>query len=183
MLNPNDCLLRYISKSDIDLVLSWRNQERIRANMYSDHVITLEEHKNWFSRITNDTSGRYLIFEWRTRPAGFVSVTQIDATHNRAEWAFYLGDTTIPKGAGVAMEYLALEYIFETLRIRKLVCEVFAFNTSVIKMHTRFGFEQEALFKAHAKKGDEFCDVVALAMFGTKWKEQKAELFKMSFST
>ena len=40
------------------------------------------------------------------------------------------------------MEFFALDYAFLTLKIRKLCCEVFTFNSGVIKLHEKFGFDQ-----------------------------------------
>ncbi|MDP2835053.1 MAG: UDP-4-amino-4,6-dideoxy-N-acetyl-beta-L-altrosamine N-acetyltransferase [Pseudomonadota bacterium] len=183
MLNRSDCRLRPMIEADADKVLSWRNQERIRTNMYTDHMITGDEHAIWVHRALADATARYLIFEWQGQPAGFVSITAIDPRQGRAVWAFYLGETTLPRGAGLAMEYLALEFAFEVLAIRKLMCEVFAFNAPVIKLHGRFGFQQEALYKAHARKNDDFVDVVGLALFCADWMENKAGLFKLGFTS
>lgn len=183
MLQRDDCALRTMTREDATQVLSWRNQERIRENMYTDHVIGAEEHQVWVERAMSNERGRYLIFVWRGRMAGFVSITSIDVFQQRATWALYLGETDLPRGAGLAMEYLALEYSFETLGLNKLMCEVFAFNTPVIKLHGRFGFQQEALYKAHAIKNGAFVDVVGLAMFRDDWLESKARLFAMGFDT
>lgn len=183
MLNRCDCRLRPMTEADADSVLSWRNQERIRANMYTDHVITGDEHAQWVRRALADTCGQYLIFEWQGQVSGFVSITGIDPRQGRATWAFYLGETTLPRGAGLAMEYLALEYAFEILVIRKLMCEVFAFNAPVIKMHGRFGFQQEALYKAHARKNDQYVDVVGLALFRDDWIKNSAKLLELGFSS
>lgn len=181
MLNRSDCQLRLMNEGDATLLLSWRNQERIRANMYTDHVIGVDEHLQWIRRAISNEDSRYLIFEWRKRPAGFISLTGIDPRQGRALWAFYLGESTLPRGAGMAMEFLALEYAFETLGIRKLMCEVFAFNAPVLKMHTRFGFLQEALFHAHAQKDGESVDVIGLALFRDAWFEIKVKLVKLVF--
>ena len=183
MLSRCDCRLRLMSEADASMVLAWRNQERIRANMYTDHVIGREEHLQWIRRAIADENGRYLIFEWREHPAGFISITGIDPRQGRAEWAFYLGEPSLPRGAGMAMEFLALEYAFEALDIRKLACEVFAFNAPVTKMHGRFGFQQESHLKAHAKKNGEFIDVIGLSLFRDAFLGNKAELMRIAFSS
>lgn len=181
VLKRNDCELRRMTRDDALQVLSWRNQARIRANMYSDHIIELAEHQLWLEQALSNDRDHYLIFEWCGRSAGFVSITGMNTYQQRATWAFYLGETDLPKGSGVAMEYLALEHAFETLSLRKLTCEVFKFNVSVIRLHTRFGFQQEAIYKSHALKNGLFCDVVGLAMFRDDWFANKGRMYALGF--
>jgi len=183
ILKREECELRRLTREDAPQILHWRNQKRIRENMYTDHIITFEEHMDWIERALHDPCGHYLIFMWRGRMAGFVSITNVDKLQSRASWAFYLGETDLPKGSGVAMEYLALEYAFETIGLRKLSCEVFSFNTTVIKLHDRFGFQQEALYKDHALKNGKFVDVVGLAMFQNAWLENKNRMYSLGFSS
>ena len=43
------------------------------------------------------------------------------------------------------------------------------FNQSVIKLHTRFGFLEEGVFRRHVLKNAMYEDVVALAIFKEEW--------------
>jgi UDP-4-amino-4,6-dideoxy-N-acetyl-beta-L-altrosamine N-acetyltransferase len=149
--------------------------------MYTDHIITPDEHETWFNRALAAPNGVYLIFEIEGRPVGFVSFTNIDNRNKTAVWAFYLGVTDVPRGSGSAMEFLALSHAFELLGVRKLCCEVFSFNSPVVKMHTRFGFKQEAHYVAHVRKGDSFEDVIGLAMFRDDWSLNKNTLRNSCF--
>lgn len=172
----SDYCLRSMNDNDKDRILSWRNTERIRENMYSDHVISEQEHSDWFNRALRDETSRYLIFEVNQRPVGFVSFTNISKTHNRCMWAFYLGEIDVPRGTGSSMEYFALQYVFEELQIRKLNCEVFSFNSSVVKMHEKFGFIKEGNFIAHYLKNNKYEDIICLAIFNDTWKREKETL-------
>jgi len=46
-----ECGLRPIEEGDLATVLEWRNSERIRANMYTDHLISREEHRAGFAKV------------------------------------------------------------------------------------------------------------------------------------
>lgn len=176
-----DCRLRPMAEEDRARVLSWRNQDRIRANMYSDHVISRDEHDRWFDRALTDETAVYRIFEHRERALGFASLTGIDRTNGRSNWAFYLGEADAPRGSGAAMELLMLDEAFGPAGIRKLCCEVFAFNAGVVRLHERFGFEREGLLKAHAFKGDAYQDVVCMARFAEGWSADRAGLMATVF--
>lgn len=178
-----DCQLRPLAEADKDRVLAWRNQERVRINMYTDHVISADEHAAWFREALKSQTAKHFIFEYQAKPVGFVSFTKISQRHRTCVWAFYLGEANLPKGSGAAMEFLALEQAFEHLGIRKLQCEVFVFNAAVIKLHERFGFKREALFEQQYEKHGKYEDVAALAMFDKDWAATKDQLFKVCFSS
>lgn len=173
--------LRTLQQEDLEKVLEWRNSERIRINMYSDHIIDWEEHLAWFSRIKDKQDSSYCICELDQRPIGMIYFTDIDLKNSKSVWGFYLGETDTPPGSGVGMEFLALEYAFEKLEIRKLSCEVFEFNKSVIKLHKRFGFEQEGYFAKQILKNNKYLDVVFLSLFQENWFNNKAKLSKLAF--
>lgn len=176
MLNYGSFSIRTIIPNDKDLILQWRNLERVRCNMYNDHVISQEEHDAWFDRALVDTFSSYLIFLHEEMPIGFISYTNINKLHNRCYWAFYLGETEVPRGAGSAMEFFALDYAFFTLKIRKLCCEVFIFNHGVIKLHDKFGFAHEGKLVEHCAKNGKYEDIVCLAKFGIGWVDEREQL-------
>ena len=66
-----------------------------------------------------------------------------------------------------------LELAFEQLNMQKLYCEVFAFNTSVIKLHQKFGFNIEGIFKQQQKVNGKFVDVYRLGILAAEWFEQR----------
>lgn len=181
MLKFTDITLRPLAESDRERTLLWRNSERVRVNMYNDHIISPEEHSAWFQSALSDENANYLIAEYLCQPVGFVSFTQINRKHDRCSWAFYLGETEVPKGTGSAMEFLALTHAFEVLKIRKLCCEVFVFNSGVIKLHEKFGFVHEGRFTAHYLKNGQYEDIVCLARFGADWANEKQNLKSRCF--
>jgi UDP-4-amino-4,6-dideoxy-N-acetyl-beta-L-altrosamine N-acetyltransferase len=176
-----DYKLRSINDSDKERILTWRNSDRVRRNMYTDHLITPEEHESWCNKIHQDESVDYKIFECEGRSIGLVGFTQINRLHNTCYWAFYLGEVDVPAKSGAVMEFMALDYAFKELEIRKLCCEVFCFNEKVVKMHKKFGFRQEDLFIKHKLKAGQHEDVVFLVMFEDDWTGKKDEMSKLLF--
>jgi len=76
----------------------------------------------------------------------------------------------------VQVEYLVLRYVFETLALNKLWCEVLVENEAVVKLHRAFGFTQEALFRDHVVKNGGFRDVVGLGLLKREWPAAKAAI-------
>ncbi|WLD93086.1 UDP-4-amino-4,6-dideoxy-N-acetyl-beta-L-altrosamine N-acetyltransferase [Alkalihalobacillus sp. AL-G] len=164
--------------SHLDLVLAWRNQKHIRSVMYSEHVISMEHHKNWFQKIHNDKSCIVKVFYMDGVPMGVVNFTKIDHENSKCEWGFYIGNPKAPKGAGTIMGYLALNFIFEELKIRKLSAEIIGINEQSVHYHTKLGFVTEGTLKDHIYKDDSLTDIVLMALFDSEWSRQKVGIHK-----
>lgn len=163
--------LKPMSHADLDLVLAWRNDPRVRANMYTNHVITTEEHHRWFEAASRDPSKRLLMcVDESDVPVGVVTFSDIDQVHKRATWAFYSGESA-RRGVGSEMERLALDLAFGDLGLEKLNCEVLSFNMPVIEFHRKYGFRVEGIFRAHYSRDGVVHDVYRLAHFRKAWLE------------
>ncbi|OPX88181.1 MAG: hypothetical protein A4E53_02127 [Pelotomaculum sp. PtaB.Bin104] len=164
--------LRPMQEFDLDRVLQWRNSDRIRANMFSDHIISEEEHLQWFKQLKKEQNA-YLVFQFNDRPVGLVYFTDIDRYNNKCFWGFYLGETGLPQGAGLLMGYWGLEFVFNDLKIRKLCSEVFAFNTASIKYHKKLGFIEEVLLVKHREKAGQYVDTFIFSLSNDIWEVNK----------
>lgn len=162
--------LRPMVDADLEMVLAWRNRPAVRMNMYTQHTITLAEHTAWWQRNKDHPSQRYFIFISAGDPTGVVSFNDFNSLAKTSFWAFYAAPHA-PKGSGSRMEFLALEYFFQTLHMHKLSCEVLAFNESVLNLHRKFGFQQEGCFEKHALIDGNHIDVHRLALFADSWQD------------
>ena len=177
----SECKLRAIVADDLPKILTWRNSERIRANMYTDHVITPEEHRAWFDRVKGHKGSVFLLFEVQDRPVGLVYFTEIDTANDRSNWGFYLGEENVPRGCGTALGMLGLEYAFTQLKLRKLSGEAFAFNRASLRFHEKLGFREEGRFAEHVLKRGVYEDVFAFALFRQDWLSRRQALEEAAF--
>ncbi|MBK9521659.1 MAG: UDP-4-amino-4,6-dideoxy-N-acetyl-beta-L-altrosamine N-acetyltransferase [Rhodocyclaceae bacterium] len=163
-----NCTLREINAEDLPMVLEWRNAEDVRNNMYTNHVISIDEHQSWWELQSKNPKTRLLIAELDAIAAGVITFTNYTGLEGVATWAFYSGDRT-RRGVGAAMEVAALNYAFDNLQVRKLECEVLDFNMPVIRFHLRHGFRVEGILReAYIRDGKSF-DIYRLAMLKRDW--------------
>jgi len=159
------------------MVLRWRNLPEVAKYMYTDHVITPEEHEKWFQRILKDPTCRYWIIVCDGRDVGLANIYNLDRQNRRCYWAFYIVSPNVRgKGVGSFVECTILHHVFDELQLNKLCCEVLAFNETVTNMHKGFGFKQEGLFREHIVKGEQSMDIVCLAMVRQEWESVKPEI-------
>lgn len=173
----NDITLRKLESKDLEMVRKWRNSEGVYQYMYTDAIITCEQHSEWFNKKNEDQSALLWIIGYEGKDIGLASISEINRTFNSCYWAFYLGDTSI-RGAGIGskVEYNVIEYVFNELGLNKLRCEVFVSNSKVIQMHEKFGFRREAYYRQHICKNGEYQDVVGLALLKSEWAPIKSSM-------
>lgn len=172
--------LRPLGTSDKDKIRIWRNTPDVARFMYTDHPITIEEHERWFHATLQDPKKRYWIIVHENQDVGLACLYDLDSTHRRSSWAFYLADSGLRgKTLGGFVEYAVLQHVFDEIGLHKLCCEVLTSNRTVLALHERFGFRQEGLFREHIFKGGQFHDIVCLAITQPEWYAQRSEIERL----
>jgi len=182
MPGRTDFALRPMTEADLELVLSWRNSKRIRDISYTDHVISMAEHRAWFVRTAQDKSSLHFIFEYTGRPIGVVNITKINHEDKSCTWGFYLGETNLPKGCGSAMGFFALECMFERMFMHDITGEAFAFNEESLAFHKRLGFVEESRKIGGIVKNGKSEDIIIMRLSKESWMKIKPQLEKKFFT-
>lgn len=182
MRAPDSFELRPMTESDLRTVWTWRNSGRIRAVSFADHEITWEEHLAWFERCKRDVRTRQMLFECAGKPTGVVNFTGIDRQAGSSEWGFYIGDQNVPRGSASVMGFLALDYAFSELQLRKLIAQSFVSNDTSVRYHQRLGFREIKGRRGPFKKGGEMLDVMCLELTAERWHDLRPSLEQKLFS-
>lgn len=169
MLSLNDFKLRPITSDDLDMVLRWRNSESVRRFMFNSHIITQKEHTDWFQRILNDSNCEWHIAEFRGKPIGVISITDIRRNDGTCTWGMYIDENVHNLGLGVVMEIIAIDRMVHYHKIRKISGKMLASNRRVMLMHKRFGFREEEVFEKHIRRADKDEVVVKIVLYTDKW--------------
>lgn len=149
--------LRSANNTDKSEILKWRNARHVRKVMINQHIISPEEHDDWWNRVSRDDSVEILIIEEKGIPLGVLTFYDIILSET-AWWGFYLTD----KGGAEAdtfkvwvnLEEIAIVYAFENLRVKTLKCETRASNQRVLLLHQRFMFKEIEKIKLENNSSD-----------------------------
>jgi UDP-2,4-diacetamido-2,4,6-trideoxy-beta-L-altropyranose hydrolase/UDP-4-amino-4,6-dideoxy-N-acetyl-beta-L-altrosamine N-acetyltransferase len=160
--------VRPMQVQDLHTVLAWRNHPAIRQHMLTQHEISLEEHRAWFERSTQDPHKKCLIVEEENVALGYVyfSGVQIGAT---AEWGFYTAPDA-PKGSGKKLGQASLDYAFNNLGLKKVAGHVLAANLGSIKFHQKLGFQSEDLLSTPQSSGNRNPELKSFVLTSEEWK-------------
>lgn len=184
-LNYNDFSQRPVVLEDAAMMLEWRNREPVRRGMFHSRAFTLEEQIPWLrSRIESDSSF-YFIFQFQGRPAGVFGVYDVDPGQGVGEWVYFMGPRfpELPKGAGAAMEFIALDTFFYEVGIRRLWGRTLKSNERVWRIHQRFGFRIEGAMREHAVKDGELIDMLIVGLLEREWRLERERQFPSVFAS
>ena len=140
--------LRMIDSKDTDLIVSWRNNPRIRNNFIYREFFTREIHENWLrTKVDTGEVIQMIICEKLNdnRPVGSVYFRYTDDSKEEAEYGIFIGeDDAAGKGLGSETAKLAVEYAKEVMKVKNLILRVFNYNISAIKSYESAGFVKTA---------------------------------------
>lgn len=136
-------LIRPIVRTDLEMVLAWRNHKNVRMCMLNQHEISKEEHVQWFSSLQTNPSTLVFIVECAMTPIGLAQFKNI-APSFIADWGFYLAPDA-PKGSGMLLGLTTLDYAFSSLHLTKVCGQVLPDNKASIKFHEKLGFQREGM--------------------------------------
>lgn len=175
MSDSADITLVPASEADIWDVLTWRNAPHVRENMYTSEPIDRETHQAWYTAALTDTARELWIIAVGGRKCGLVTLTDIKRTPpSSCSWAFYIGDLdVVGKGVGSGVERRVLERVFARLELDVLRCEVLAFNTPVIGLHRKFGFEETGRIENRITRDGDGIDAICLELTRERWRARQ----------
>lgn len=165
--------LRPMQHSDLEQVLAWRNHPDVRRFMYTQHEITLDEHQKWFEQCSNNAKQHLLIYEENRTPLGFIQIKIIK--DSIGDWGFFASPNA-PKGTGRLFGVLALQFVFEKLKLHKLKGEAIAFNEGSVRYHKNLGFKQEGTMRSEFFDGNIYHDIIQFGLLASDWFAEEREV-------
>ena len=138
--------IRLMTSDDTDLIVKWRNNERVRNNFVYREVFTRQTHENWIeTKVKTGEVVQFIICEKNNdnRPVGSVYFRDIDKDAKTAEYGIFIGeDDAIGKGYGNEAAILATDYARDEMGLKKLILRVFTTNEAAIKSYKHAGFSE-----------------------------------------
>ena len=172
------------SRGDQDRLLQIRNSDSVRREMYSDCIISTQEHARYIDSLRGNPSRvLFAILCEKSNVVGALSLSEIDRIHKNCDWAFYL-DSSARGGVGSAVEFFILDYVFNEIRFSKLNCEVIETNPMIVNMHKKFGFVEEGFRRENIIKNGRRVGVHLLGITRGEWHATRLDvLARLSYKS
>lgn len=163
-------ILTKLCRSDLPIILPWRNAISVRNSMFNRNIISIEEHLDWYEKLQKDTSRAWYVCRGGDGiPVGVVYFTSLTAPSLMGFWGFYTNPDAIA-GTGTKMGISAIDFAFKNLGLYKLNAEVLSSNNKSLAYHLRLGFTQEGRFREHHDDGVSRIDIIRFGLLASEWR-------------
>lgn len=121
------------------MILSWRNSDKVRMNMYTSDMIVEENHLKFIDILKESIDKEYFLVYENSEAIGVVYFTNINRSLKSTEFGLYTNPDK--KGCGKKLMNTIKEYVFNKLKMNLLIAEVFEFNKKAVKLYEESNFK------------------------------------------
>jgi len=127
------------------MVLSWRNDERIRKWMITEDIISQDSHFKYIESLASKKDSLYFLVKKEDNPIGVIDFTRINNDTKKAEIGIYSNPEL--KGVGSFLMQEIINYGFNVLEVKILIAKVFYRNRKALKLYKKFDFREIVIDK------------------------------------
>lgn len=142
----------------LEMVREWRMRPDITRGMYTDPVISPEDQKNWFNRVSADPTQMYWVVYEDDRPIGLASLININKRFKSCESGVYLAEKheldTVMQNTAVF-----LHVAFDILELNRIESRIMSNNKKVVRYHELQGWVTEGVLRQAVFKNGEYYDL------------------------
>lgn len=121
------------------LVLSWRNNEKIRKWMYNTGIISEQDHLSFIENLRNREDCYYWCVYDNEKPIGVVNIIDVDWEKKEAENGYYISPELQDSGEGFSFILNMLLMIYNEMGIKALRGGILKSNRRAYLMAEYFG--------------------------------------------
>lgn len=166
--------IRPISLLDTASIVRWRNQPAVNVNLFSQDVLTEEQHIKYMKeKVFSGKCSQYIIVqesESFRQDIGTIFIKNIDYKNRKGELGIFIGEE-IARGKGLAKYAVKciLEKAFNELQLHRVYLSVIEDNIPAIKTYLEQGFQIEGRLRADYYSNGIFKDVILMGIIKEEW--------------
>ena len=163
--------LRPLARTDIPALLCWVNDPEVRQFILATFPFMEEQEEDWFKKLASDEKNFVLGIETKDGVLiGDIGVHQINWKDRTCTTGALIGEKEYwGKGYGTDAKMLLLDYIFNTLNLRKVCSGVIAYNKRSLHYSLHCGYKIEGRRRKHHFKKGRYWDLIELGLFKEEW--------------
>lgn len=154
----------HLDSEQQEMIRNWRNSEKIRKWMYTDHVISKEEHRRFFENLNNNKRAFFWLIRLWDQYLGVLTLIRTDFRNKNTYYGIYANPDNKMLGKGEKLDTLAIKLAFKHANFHSLHLEVIEDNLAVIDLHERMGFVREGKLMDFVQKDGIWKNVVVMGM-------------------
>lgn len=173
---------RKIEKSDLEMIMNWRNHERILKNSRDRRVLTMEDQLKWFQRISGSGNDDMYIVLKDGAPIGVCGLGRINRQDRTAEITYYLGVQQNPAmdvAIGIEVYAFLKKKGFNDYHFHRLHGEVFGFNKGGLRLALHCGFKNEGVKRQSVFWDGQHWDSIMVGLLAEEYYQQELGKIKV----
>jgi RimJ/RimL family protein N-acetyltransferase len=166
--------LRAITEADLPNYVRWFNDAEVTELLMREPGLTLDQEREWFERLSApDCRSLVLAIEVDGHHIGTVGLHSRDDDYC-ANFGITIGEKAYwGKGYGTAATRETLRIGFEERGLHRIQLEAWSSNARAIRCYRKCGFRHEGLRRHGWRKGNEWRDVVLMAILRDEWEADR----------
>lgn len=176
--------VRRIQDADLENIMNWRMKPEVTRYMNTDPKLTLDGQRKWFVKLQSDETVDYWIIVIDGEPAGVINLADLDDPNGQVGWAYYIAvDHLKSFETAISLEMSLYDYVFDHLKKKSIIANVFSANKGVIALHKLCGCEFLEEKKEFIEKNGIKYDMTFQIMTVERWRtiREKMHYQKVKF--
>lgn len=163
--------LRPLMKTDIPTLLRWINDPDIRQFTRGYFPMMEAGEEKWLQRLSESRDSNISLgIELEGRMIGVMGAHHISWIDRMCTTGAIIGEKDCwGKGIGTDAKMALLNYLFNNLGLRKVLSQVYAFNSRSLDYSRHCGYKIEGVQRKQAFARGRFVDLILLGLFKNEW--------------
>lgn len=149
-------IVRNLAESDLQLRVSWMNNEKVYSSMHFDIPVVMENTLKWYRNNLGSDKRADLTFEEDGGIVAFGGLTGINREVNKAELYIFVNPNAQKGGIGTKATMLLCKYGFDELGLNKIYLETNEDNLAARRVYEKCGFVLEGTHREEYKTAGGF---------------------------
>lgn len=169
--------LRELSRKDLNIINSWRNDKELISYLGANYrYIDIEIDMAWFDNYLKDRNQtvRCSIVNEADEIIGLVSLTNIDYINSFAVLHIMIGNkNNRERGIGQFAIKEMLNHAFNNLNLNKVELQVLCTNERAIHVYEKIGFKQDGILREACFKNGQYLNVAVMSILKREFNNEK----------
>ena len=180
ILKNKEGILRPVVEADAEFIVKLRNQAHVRGCV-NDTALDVEKQRQWIRDYLKRENEHYWIAETLDgRPYGTSSLYHYNAEKKQIETGRWVRMADAPMVNFFAGRIQMNDFVFNVLKMHRLVFDVVSTNKPVLKYHRLCGAVETGVEKNAAIAGDKQVDVIWFEETTESWKNIRPRICRLA---
>ena len=164
--------LKQITKSDLKLLIEWRNSKKIFPYNTRYILLNSKTQTDWFNSLQNDSSRKMFMISHENVKIGICGLINIDYKNKNANIAIIIGKTQLhAKGLGTMALSNLLNYGFKKLGLHRIGAEVIEYNKTSIRLFEKSKFKIDVIHRNVIWRNNRWWNMYSMSILKDDFNE------------